>query len=107
MTLKCTACQKQLKHPPYNIGVLNRETMDPAHPVCPVCGGMHFEWSQQHPVEFDYYYQVYRDTEGKIVDIDYECFPCPTCKSPAKLTGVNPYMEHYVCGGCKREFDVK
>jgi hypothetical protein len=107
MTLKCTACQKQLKHPPYDLGEMDLVPQDPAHPVCPVCGGLHFEWAYTHPIEFDYYYQVYRDTNSCPVDIDYEAYPCPSCKSPARLTGVNPYAEHYVCGTCNRDFDVK
>ena len=107
MTLKCTTCQKQIKHPPYNIGVMDRETMDANHPVCPVCGGLHFKWLHEHPIEFDYYYQVYRNADGSVAEIDYECFPCPTCKSPARLMGVNPYFENYLCGTCNRSIDVK
>lgn len=108
MTLKCTACQKQLKHPHWQLTEdSSQPPHDADHPVCPVCRGLHFEWIHVHPIEYDYYYQVYRNADGTVAVVDYEAFPCPSCKSPARLTGINPYMEHYVCGTCNRDFDVK
>lgn len=109
MPLVCTACQKRLDRPAYIEEVVKDSAWDPVHPICPVCGGLHFEWRHKQPVEFDYYYQVYRDSDGKVVEIDYSAFPCPSCASPAKETSITAYYEAYKCTNpdCRRSFEVK
>ena len=109
MPLVCTACSKVLDDTPYSLGVERIEESDPNHPICPICGGLHFNWRHKVDIEFDYFYQVYRNSDGNVVDINYSAFPCPSCASPAKETSITAYYEAYKCTNpdCRRSFEVK
>lgn len=56
---------------------------------------------------FDYYHQVYRDTEGKLVseELNWD-FPCPKCHGPSELVSCNTYFEEHKCLECGYDFKV-
>lgn len=57
-------------------------------------------------LKFNFRKQEYFDSQGNIVEIDFENFPCIKCKSPAEAQEHTCYYEVYKCLSCKHVFHV-
>lgn len=114
----CMGCaedySKHDKYHQYDTDTMSDE--DWVRPNCICCGEKKLAWLvPQHEyvyqVWFDFAYQVYRDSNGGVVDTNQsECvdwdFPCNSCYGPAKLVSVDAHGEYHECKNCSHTFMV-
>lgn len=82
------------------------------HPICFECGSTNIKWKpllfyRTVDAVFDYYFQVYRNAAGQVVDVYYAVHSCPRCNGPARELYSNAYYERCECANCGHGFSVK
>lgn len=81
------------------------------NPICYECGSSNITWKpapiyRKIDASFDYFYQVYRNAAGVVVDV-VAGHSCPACQGPAVELYSNCYYERYECTNCGHSFSVK